>query len=262
MAGTRITAYFARVLTIAVGSLMNTASSHEPSLVNPYKKQLTDIQSIWARTGKGKNLYGVERWALLTLSAFLMLMPTMLLRWLAGLRGVHARKVAIDIYATAKAALMVLILQRHLWPYRWAPVVASLFLIDLFAYLLGVVLLRDFWHRVFSFTRSLLLLAINLVEFSSAFAVLYLYSQVLVSNGSTVTDWPSALYFSVVTMATVGYGDIVPLPGLGRTLVVVQIAASLTLFAVVLSYFVANVEKKRVPVRPSGKPRKQGRDGT
>lgn len=62
------------------------------------------------------------------------------------------------------------------------------------------------------------------------FAVLYLAAGVLLSNGVEVRDFGQALFFSLVTQATVGYGDITPQGG-GRILASAQIVIGLAWMA-------------------------------
>lgn len=218
------------------------------SLGNPYKKQLRDLSILWNLTGKAKDIYGIERFFLILLSAFLMLMPTMFVRWIFGLWGLHKRKVGIELYALAKPVILLLILGTGTRLGIFGAVVAIVFLTDLYSYLLGIVLLRDFWRRPFSYGRSLILLGINLIEFVTGFAILYLYCGNLRQGELPVTEGIDAFYFSVVTTMTVGYGDITP-SGFGRVLTIIQIFASLGLLAILLSNFVSNLKRKRTPVR-------------
>jgi hypothetical protein len=215
---------------------------------NPYAKQLRDVSMLWHRKDKGKDLFGIERATLIALSLFVMAMPTMALRWLSGLAGLRARKIAIEFYAVFKPILLILLLWAGFSSRFWAFCIAILFVVDLYAYLLGIILLRGFWVRPASYSRSLILLAFNLVEFVAAFSVIYLHLDCLTSDKHPVTAWSDAFYFSAVTAATVGYGDITPSPGIGRLLVTVQILASIGFMAMIVAHFVGNVERERTPI--------------
>jgi len=216
---------------------------------NPYAKQLGDVSMLWHRKGKGEHIFGIERALLIALSLFLMAMPTMALRWLSGRAGLPARKSAIEFYAVFKPILLILCLWAGFASRLWLFCTAVLFVIDLYAYLMGIVLLRGFWVRPASYSRSLILLAFNFVEFIAAFSVIYLHLGCLTSSGQPVTGWSDAFYFSTVTAATVGYGDITPLPGIGRMLATIQIFASIGFMAMIVVYFVSNVERERTPIR-------------
>jgi hypothetical protein len=123
---------------------------------------------------------------------------------------------------------------------RWAATIAVICLFDLYAYLLGLIFLRRYYTPPASYGRSVLALAINFVEAALAFALLYLYSGALAGHAGVVQSWGEAVYFSIITAATVGYGDIAPRTAVGRGLVVAQVLSSLLFIAIVLSTFVSN----------------------
>jgi Ion channel len=55
------------------------------------------------------------------------------------------------------------------------------------------------------------------------------------------TDWWEAVYFSIVTMATVGYGDFLPVTAWAEAIIIVQIASSLLLLAGIVSFVIARI---------------------
>ncbi|HEX7391318.1 MAG TPA: voltage-gated potassium channel protein, partial [Acidiphilium sp.] len=61
-----------------------------------------------------------------------------------------------------------------------------------------------------------------------------------------ITNLPSALYFTIVTMATVGYGDIVPKTNEARLFVVSLIILGLTVFATALTAVIGPVMQNRI----------------
>jgi hypothetical protein len=72
---------------------------------------------------------------------------------------------------------------------------------------------------------ALLVLVMLLAATTIAFATLYMQPGWLAESGGI--DRLSGLYFSVVTMATVGYGDLKPLSDCAKVAVVVQIVSGL-----------------------------------
>ena len=215
---------------------------------NPYRRQFEHIRKIWRRQEQGRHLYGIERWTLFALACFLTLMPAMVVKWFFARFGLHARKVAIEVYAVSKPVLLLLLLACGSARAPWAFVVAAVFLIDLYSFLFGIILLREFWSRPFSYSRSLIMLAFNFVEFNAAFAVFYTFLRCLTANGAPVHGWSNVFYFTVATSSTVGFGDITPLPGIGRLLVTAQILGSMGMMALLVASFVGKLDYQRTPV--------------
>ena len=82
--------------------------------------------------------------------------------------------------------------------------------------------------------RTTVLLLVSWLTVAVGFANLYLTIPGQFKDGLT---WPRSLYFSVVTLATVGYGDISPLAHAttAQTLIVGQILVGLYLVVVIFS---------------------------
>ncbi|MEU9333478.1 potassium channel family protein [Streptomyces sp. NPDC048290] len=73
-----------------------------------------------------------------------------------------------------------------------------------------------------------------LVGFSGALAV---YSQERYAPGATMTTFGDAVWWTCSTLATVGYGDIVPITPLGRLIAVGMMACGLALLGAVTGSF-------------------------
>jgi hypothetical protein len=72
--------------------------------------------------------------------------------------------------------------------------------------------------------RGVVLGALNLYEIIAAYAIIYLLTGGVAKNGEQLVTATSALYFSVVTTFTVGYGDFVPMTDTARQIVMSEIA--------------------------------------
>src|SRR5215813_14156779 len=66
------------------------------------------------------------------------------------------------------------------------------------------------------------------------------------ASESAVTSWHEGVYWAVVTMTTVGYGDKTPKSHLGRTLAVVWMVGSLILVSLLTTNLVARMTANRV----------------
>ncbi|HVE13902.1 MAG TPA: potassium channel family protein, partial [Elusimicrobiota bacterium] len=212
------------------------------------RKQLEDIRLLWNQRGAGKHVFGIERFVLIFISALLMCMPTMFIRWHFGINGLLPRKRAIEVYAISKVLILFFLLstgQSNAW---YSLVASIIFLVDLFLFLTGLTLLKEFWTKPASHTRTLILLGLNFIEFSLGFAVLYAHYNCLNSAGQPLAGWSGYIYFSIVTSATVGYGDVVPAPGIGRLLASIQILLALGFMATTVAYFVGNLTRERLKI--------------
>lgn len=104
---------------------------------------------------------------------------------------------------------------------------------------------RD-WHPR-SWNRSLILLFIIYLTLIVAFAVLYLQTQSVGADKVALTDWGQAIYFSLVTITTLGYGDYTPLNSTGEWLVVAETMLGFVLVVVIIGAFLTGLHdnKKR-----------------
>ena len=218
-----------------------------PRTTPSLEKHLAIIRLIWSgKDPRSERVVFLERIILLLLCVAMLATPGFWVRHFGGKRGRTARKVWVEVYAISKLALAAIVLYANVWtvPYSWIVIVGLL--ADVFINLAGYIFLRNFWQNPYSWNRSLMLLFVNFLEYTGWFACLYLSWGLLRNNGSVITAASDALYFSIVTAATVGFGDITPSPGLGRFLVTVEILASLFFIATVVSYFVSNMSGTEV----------------
>ncbi len=159
-----------------------------------------------------------------------------------GSKGLGRSKAGVAIaremyYAAVFAFLLVALF----WDFHTSIIAIGLiiyFLADILIHLSGQV----FVWGVLSIdaSRSLLLALINYFEMTIGFAVLYRHWDCL---SICPLGAMQALYFSLVTGATVGYGDIVPATDAGKTLVMVQIAIAFLFVAIILSTLLGRTDR-------------------
>ena len=90
-------------------------------------------------------------------------------------------------------------------------------------------------HEVRDRRRTLLFALHNYMELAAWFAVIY---WVQGGHFHVITSPVSALYYSLVTMATLGYGDVTPMDDVGRALVLCQVLVALFWTLVVVARFI------------------------
>ncbi|MCL6282071.1 potassium channel family protein [Ruegeria sp. 2012CJ41-6] len=115
------------------------------------------------------------------------------------------------------------------------------FLVEILFLVACTILLRKFDNRFGS--RSLAVQAGGMITIALVFIVLAHTIQVWMwafiwVHGDTMEDWNSALYFSMVTYTTLGYGDIVLEPEL-RIFAAFSAIAGLLAFGLSTAYLVA-----------------------
>lgn len=155
----------------------------------------------------------------------------------------YASHAFMDFYVAAWAVLLyVALFSRDFFVGGFATPVA----VWLAAYrIFDIIIYRVFFLLVKSqsrpwtgdlLRRSVLIAVVNLFEVVAAFAILYSRVPTIAQSGSTtVSALPPgvAVYFSLVSMLTVGYGDYVPLNANGRWLVIAQLSTTI-LFVIFL----------------------------
>jgi hypothetical protein len=212
-----------------------------PSTHNPYFKHGSlVIDLLKLKSGKYRKILFLERFFIILLCLTLMLTPAMFVRWISGVISKTARKLSIELYVLLKTGAAVFLLFNGLWAGSQYVILAGVSLIDLFSNILAIVLLRNFWHAPLSLNRTLISLGLNFVEFTAWFAGLYLHFNALRFESKPVLDSFSAYYFSVITSATIGFGDIIPTIE-GRRLVVAEAFCSFIFLAVVVTYVISSL---------------------
>jgi voltage-gated potassium channel Kch len=174
-------------------------------------------------------------------------MPGMVVRWLGGIFGYIPRKVAVECWVLFKPIAWMTVLYFGWSKCEAIPCFVCFGLVDLYAYLLGLVFLRPFFHPAASHGRNVLLLGINLLEAIFGYAILYVHYGAIgtgISTSGAIEGSREALYFSVVTTTTVGYGDIRPLSSIGQNIAMIQMISSLVFITVIATSFISNLPQK------------------
>jgi hypothetical protein len=121
-------------------------------------------------------------------------------------------------------------------------------LIDGFNYRLCIIFVDRYKQNwgLRSLNRSLILLMINYFELIIGFAALFLnIGSIWNSQGDPITLKSEALYFSVVTITTLGYGDHYPSDTLSRWLCSTETIMGVVLIVLVIGTFLSGVKNIR-----------------
>jgi hypothetical protein len=161
----------------------------------------------------------------------LILLRTLSLGNLKGLFSVDAGHLFMDLYVLSFAAVLTVVLftPGHLAAIGTA--IAAYRVVDIVSYRLYFLLVKSQarpWE-VRVLRRSLAIVLVNLYETVIGYAIIYLTVANIQNTsgcGTALKTPVSALYYSAVTIVTLGYGDLVPADDPSRLIVVSQLLAA------------------------------------
>jgi hypothetical protein len=205
-----------------------------------YQKEKIAFLRIW--NNKTYNDFGLERIVRLALHLLSFIMPGTIIRQLCGRKHLLYRKVVIEAYSLFKICWYMALFELDLTTSTTALVVSIILTIDTIHFMFSKIFLNDIHQQPISFKRTLLMTLINIMEVMLCFAFIYSYiddtntvpGRYIFSTGHQLTDLQT-IYFSFVTSATIGYGDIAPKDPLVIKLVILQIMLSLFFLVIVIT---------------------------
>jgi len=180
---------------------------------------------------------------------------------LVGIRSIsftHVSKLATnyrlasflsEFYVALRFITLILVFLLHSQFPKWMCVaIVTYCLVDGFNYRLCIIFVdryaKDWGLR--SLNRSLILLFINYAELIVGFATLYLLTgSIGYSKEQILSSHAEALYFSVVTITTLGYGDLKPIHSIARWLTIVETLMGVVLIVLVIGTFLTGVKNIR-----------------
>jgi hypothetical protein len=184
-----------------------------------------------------------ESWSR-ALLLFLLCATFVLARWTSGLGEGFRLGLAITVVAAAFVAVMLVPGGATVEGIAWLLNVA---LVAAIAAVIGLGVVDQGEINSQSVLGAVCVYVLLGMFFSFLYgAVAELGSGPLFAQGTDAT--PSIrLYFSYVTMATLGYGDYTPAGGLGRALAVIEALAGQLYLVTVIALIVGNLGSKRDP---------------
>lgn len=206
---------------------------------NPIQRRILNIRAIWNNDHQDDN--GIEKIFRLFLSISQLLFPGIYVKTLASKISYAYKDLAMDIYVLLKVALPLLILVNQ-WYYNQLLIWLLVYLIlETILYIPTLIFASDLFARPRSYKRSMLLLFLNYWEVIIAFGVFYSLGQ---NTNIPFQHWSDALYFSLMTSNTIGYGDYYPITTFGKFLASVQAMFFLSFVILFLNFFSTKVTSK------------------
>ncbi|EKT3964747.1 two pore domain potassium channel family protein [Flavobacterium psychrophilum] len=219
--------------------LVGKISKKEKIRFNPIEKRILNIRSIWNNDHQEDN--GIEKIFRLFLSISQLLFPGIYIKYFANKKGSEYQDLALDVYILAKVMFPFMILINE-WQHNiYIIFVMTYVLLETVLYIPTLIFASDLFSRPRSYKRSMLLLFFNYMEIVLAFAVLYSCGNYL---NKEFTHWFDALYFSIITSSSIGYGDFYPVTIFGKFLVSMQALLFLFFVILFLNFFSTKIKSK------------------
>lgn len=202
-----------------------------------FKNQVYTVLRIWRNYSHHD--YGLERIIRLFLASIQFLTLGLYIKHIAGKLGSTARKMSIEVYVLAKMIFPLMAIKLHWTDQFWVLILVNYFLFETVIYVTSLIFISDASRESVQPRRSLALLFINFFEILLDFAFMYIYFENITPGFFTreLEGGIDAIYFSFVTAATVGYGDIAPAIPFAKKLVITQITLTFVFVGLFLNYF-------------------------
>jgi hypothetical protein len=218
--------------------LGNIAKVAKPKY-NPLQKRIQNIISIWNNDHQDDN--GLEKITRLFLSSSQLLFPGIYIKYLANKKGLEYQDLALDLYVLLKVLFPIFILTNHLEHNNLITWLMIYLLSETVLYIPTLIFASDLFSKPRSYKRSMLLLFYNYLEIVMAYAVLYSCGNYL---NKPFLNWFDAVYFSIITSSSIGYGDFYPITTIGKILVSTQALLFLFFVVLFLNFFSTKIKGK------------------
>lgn len=206
---------------------------------NPIQKRILNIQSIWNNDHQEDN--GIEKIFRLFLSISQLVFPGVYIKYIFSRKNYEYQDIAMDFYIIIKLLFPIYILKNNLQDQNILIYIMVYVLLETVLYIPTLIFASDMLSRPRSYKRSMLLLFLNYLEIVFAFAVLYTLGD---NMNKPFTHWFDAIYFSIITANSVGYGDFYPITPFAKVLVSIQAMFFLSFVVLFLNFFSAKVKNK------------------
>ena len=194
------------------------------------------IKSVW--NSEQYYDFGIERIFRLFLVVSKLFFPGIYIDGIFRNCTYQTRKLVGEFYILFKTIMPFFMLYFHLWHHQVLFILNIYLLIETFLYIFHKIFVPEH-NYVKTHKRSLLLLFLNFLEVIASFGVIYSAGHYL---NHPLGNWIDALYFSFITGATIGYGEIYPINSAGRIIVMVQILSTLSFLILFFNFFTPRIQ--------------------
>lgn len=199
--------------------------------ISGYELHIKKIVEVW--NGNKYKDFGLERIFRLFLVLISILFPGVLIENIFKSKSYINRKLIIELYVFLKTIFPFFIIYYKWYSIDFVYYLNFYLLAETYTYLLSKIFLAENGAKD-STKRSLLLLIMNFLESALSFAVIYISGNYLNIELSGTVD---AIYYSIATSATVGYGDIFPITKMGKIIATFQMIGSVSFIVLFFNFF-------------------------
>lgn len=219
--------------------LIGKVSENYKPKYNPIERRILNIRSIWNNDHQDDN--GIEKIFRLFLSVSQLCFPGIYVKTLASKINLAYKDLAMDCYILLKTFFPLLLLMNHWQEHKILIWLLVYLILETILYIPTLIFASDLFARPRSYKRSMLLLFFNYLEVIMSFGVFY-----TLGNNTNIPfgHWSDALYFSLMTTNTIGYGDYYPITTYGKFLASVQAMFFLSFVILFLNFFSTKVKSK------------------
>jgi hypothetical protein len=219
---------------------------------NHNRKPSQHASSRWTRTALARHCVGLRRHfrdndfgalgcARILMASAQFLNPFLYLCSVADFIGHRCGQIFVDVFVCLKLAFPVFLLACSTPATPFLRGVSIYVIADTLLYVWAIVLSSGRSYTPASHQRSLLLIVVGFLAVNCSFAWLY-FQGGEVAGLQTAVD---AVYFSLVTATTVGFGDMYPASEHAKILAIFQVFSSLSYLTVIFSRFVSRLHDDR-----------------
>ena len=218
---------------------LGKSSNGKPAEFDPIEKRIQNIKSIWNNDHQDDN--GIEKIFRLLLSSSQLLFPGIYIKYFSRKKGIEYQDLATDFYILLKVTFPIVILVNQWQHYQWVIILMTYLFLETIFYIPTLIFASDLFSRPRSYRRSMILLFFNYTEIFLSYAVFYSLGDFL---NRKFTHWFDAIYFSIITSTSVGFGDFYPTTFTGKLLVSTQALLFLFFIIIFLNFFSTKVKPK------------------
>ncbi len=202
-----------------------------------------NIKRIWNNAHPYQHIFGAEKIIVILVIMLKILMPSF---WVRHFCEWDPKKYwLLDLYTVTIPLLLFFFLINHRYHYIGIATITIFLLVDVFVSIISILILSDIFIKPVSVRKYFILLVAHLWEIVLGFAIIYLhYGAIWYVNGKREIHITDAIYYSMMTLSTVWYGDITQINHIGGIISVLQMLFGFLFIGIVLAAYVNNIKIK------------------